>query len=73
VVRLTYIDADGDQATGVAAFGRALEHLNLAWAWLAWVLLLPGLFQLVIDAMGGGPLAAPIGGCPGERQPASQG
>ena len=74
VVRLTYMGPDGDQAAGVAAFARALEHLNLAWAWLAWVLLLPGLalfVQLVIDAMGGGPLAAPIGGCPREREPAS--
>lgn len=74
VVRLTYIGPDGDEATGVAAFARALEHLHLAWAWLAWVLLLPGLgrfVQLVVDAMGGGPLAAPIGGRPRERQPAT--
>lgn len=76
VVRLTYIGSDGYQAAGVAAFARTLEHLNLAWAWLAWVLLLPGVtrfVQLVIDAMGGGPLAAPIGGRLRERQPASQG
>jgi len=73
VVRLTYIGPAGDQAAGVAAFARTLEHLNLAWAWLAWVILLPGFarfVQVVIDAMGGGPLAAPIGGGPRER-PAS--
>ena len=72
VVRLTYIGPDGDQTAGVAAFARAVEHLNLAWAWLAWVLLLPGLarfVQLVIDAMGGGPLATPIGGCPRNGSP----
>jgi protein-S-isoprenylcysteine O-methyltransferase Ste14 len=65
VVRLTYIGRDGYTSAGVAAFARALEHLHLGWAWLAWVLLLPGVgrfVQLVVDAVGGGPLADPVGG-----------
>ena len=75
VVRLTYIGRDGYTSAGVAAFARALEHLNLGWAWLAWVLLLPGVgrfVQLVVDAVGGGPLATPVGGCPRPAQPAAR-
>jgi len=64
ITRLTYMDA-GLEASGVAAFARALEHLCLAWALLGWLLRLPGVgwfVQLVVDAVGGGPLAAPVGG-----------
>lgn len=63
--RLGYFGPDGHQASGVGAFARALEHLHLGWAAVAWVLLLPGLgrfVQLVVDAAGGGPLAAPLPG-----------
>ena len=61
--RLGYAGPDGHEASGVAAFARALEHLHLGWALLAWLLLLPGVgrfVQLVIDAVGGGPLREPI-------------
>lgn len=63
--RLTYVGGDGHETSGVAAFARALEHIHLGWAVLAWLLLLPGLgrfVQLVVDAVGGGPLAEPVGG-----------
>ena len=63
LVRLGYLGPDGHEASGVAAFARALEHLHLGWAALAWLLLLPGVgrfVQLVVDAVGGGPLAEPV-------------
>ena len=53
---------DGSAFTGVAALARALEHLNLAWAWLGWTLRLPGFCQatqLLVDALGGEPRAIP--------------
>jgi protein-S-isoprenylcysteine O-methyltransferase Ste14 len=56
--RITYAAADGTIFTGVAALCRALDHVNLAWAWLGWTCRLPGvchLAQLVVDAVGGGP------------------
>lgn len=43
---------------GVAAIGRSLEHVNLAWAVASWIGRLPvlvQLLQLVTDAVGGGP------------------
>lgn len=64
LVRLSYVGRDGLRASGVAAFARALEHLHLGWALLAWLLLLPGVgwfVQVVVDAVGGGPLAHPVG------------
>ncbi|MFC4563548.1 methyltransferase family protein [Nocardiopsis mangrovi] len=56
--RLTYESADGLRATGIAAFGRALEHLHLGWALLGWVIGLPGVARclgLCADAFGAGP------------------
>jgi protein-S-isoprenylcysteine O-methyltransferase Ste14 len=56
--RITYVAHDGQVFSGVAALARALDHLNLAWAWLGWTARLPGichLVQVVIDALGGGP------------------
>lgn len=64
LTRLGYRAPDGHEASGVAAFARALEHLHVGWAMLAWLLLLPGVgwfVQLVVDAAGGGPLAEPVG------------
>ena len=55
--RSTYADGDHEER-GVAAVARGLEHVNLGWAWLGWLLRLPGvawLAQLVTDAM----IAAP--------------
>lgn len=62
--RMTYVGYDGTRATGVAAFGRALEHINLGWAMLGWLIRLPilnPLIQLIVDASGGGPRDVPFG------------
>ena len=56
--RLTYVAANGTEAEGVAAFARALEHLNLAWAFAGWTARLPlvrPVLQAVFDAVGAGP------------------
>jgi hypothetical protein len=56
--RLTYRGSDGVVDSGVRALGRALEHVNLAFAFIGWTIRLPvvGEFvQLVTDAVGGGP------------------
>ncbi len=58
MLRITY-RADGvGTATGLAAVGRSLEHVNLAWALGSWIVRLPlvrPLLQLVADAAGAGP------------------
>ena len=56
--RITYLTDDGRVFSGVVALARALDHLNLAWAWVGWALRLPGVCQaaqLLVDAAGGGP------------------
>lgn len=56
--RLTYFGPDGYRREGIAALGRALEHLNLGWAVTGWILRLPvvcALVQLIGDAVGAGP------------------
>ncbi len=72
LTRVTY-ESGGLESEGLAAVARALEHLNLGWAFLGWTLRLPGvcrLGQLIVDAVGGGPRsvastgAADGGGCP---------
>ncbi|KAA1422633.1 isoprenylcysteine carboxylmethyltransferase family protein [Mumia zhuanghuii] len=58
--RLTY-EAEGVRDQGVAAFARALGHVNLAWALAGWTLALPGIChfaQLGADAFGAGPRPA---------------
>ncbi len=60
--RLTYVGTDGAVDRGVRALGRALEHVNLALAFLGWTIRLPvvGEFvQLLTDAVGGGPRELP--------------
>jgi hypothetical protein len=55
--RITYVGG-GRRAEGVAAIGRSLEHVNLAWAAASWIARLPivlPILQLVTDAAGGGP------------------
>lgn len=56
--RVTYVPATGSPSRGVAAVARALEHINLGWASVAWLLLLPGvlqLAQLIADVFGPAP------------------
>jgi len=53
--RITYDSGEGSpRAYGVVALARALEHLNLAWAFFGWMLRLPGiawLAQVVADSL----------------------
>jgi protein-S-isoprenylcysteine O-methyltransferase Ste14 len=59
--RITYRRGT-ERVAGLAAIGRSLEHVNLAWACLSWIGRLPVLsqfLQLVTDAIGGGP--RPVG------------
>jgi len=57
--RITYDPMDGtDVDQGVAAFARALEHINLGWAFAGACLRLPGIkhvVQMLLDAGGPGP------------------
>jgi protein-S-isoprenylcysteine O-methyltransferase Ste14 len=53
--KLEYQTGDGSTERGVDALARALEHLNLAWAVLAWIIRLPvvrELSELWITALG---------------------
>ena len=53
--RLRYERADGASFDGVAGVGACLEHLNLGWAMIGWLLRVPvlwRLWQLVGDAVG---------------------
>lgn len=59
--RITYESSDGTySASGIEAIARALEHVNLSWAFAGFVLRLPivaSLAQLLADASGGEPRA----------------
>jgi protein-S-isoprenylcysteine O-methyltransferase Ste14 len=61
--RITYDPGDASgEVEGVAAFGRALEHIHLGWAYLGWAIRLPllrELTQMFVDALGGGPRLIP--------------
>ena len=61
--RMTYEpDGGGRVDEGVAAFARALEHINLGWAFLGMFIRLPfvlPLLQLLVDASGGQPQQIP--------------
>ncbi len=61
--RITYDPMDGtDVDEGVGAFARALEHINLGWAFAGACLRLPGikhLVQILLDASGLGPRSIP--------------
>jgi protein-S-isoprenylcysteine O-methyltransferase Ste14 len=58
LTRITY-RADGvGTETGLAAIGRSLEHVNLAWSISSWIIRLPliqPVLQLVADAVGADP------------------
>ena len=68
LTRMTYVPAGGGpEDEGVAAFARALEHINLAWAWIAMLMRLPLIrqaLQFLVDASGGyaRPLQRPVPG-----------
>ena len=57
--RITYDPQDGSpEESGIAGLARAIEHINLAYAWLAFVMRLPVVrpfLQLVADASGATP------------------
>jgi protein-S-isoprenylcysteine O-methyltransferase Ste14 len=59
LTRITYDPGDGSgERVGVAALGRALEHIHLGWALIGMFVRLPGVcefLQAVTDASGGGP------------------
>lgn len=59
LTRITYDPGDGSgECVGVAALGRALEHIHLGWALIGMFVRLPGVcefLQAVTDASGGGP------------------
>ncbi|OZC74274.1 hypothetical protein CH251_11970 [Rhodococcus sp. 06-462-5] len=61
--RIRYESADGRVvADGTRAVGCALEHLNLGWAMVGWVMRAPvlaSLIALVTDACGGAPRSIP--------------
>lgn len=63
VRRVRYDPGDGTAPVeGVAAFARALEHLNLAWAYCGMTVRLPfvrQVLQLLMDASGLGPRSVP--------------
>lgn len=55
--RITYVRVN-QRVAGIAAVGRSLEHVNLAWVVASWITRLPGLeqlLQLIADAIGYGP------------------
>ena len=60
--RITYEPADGSPASsGVAAVGRALEHVHIGWAMVGFTIRLPvvrSLLQLLVDASGAEPRLA---------------
>jgi hypothetical protein len=46
--RIVYASSDPDlDASGIAAFGRALEHLGGFPAFVGWIMRLPGVFHFV--------------------------
>jgi protein-S-isoprenylcysteine O-methyltransferase Ste14 len=68
LTRITYAPADGGaEEDGVAAFGRALEHVNLPCALLGMAMRLPvvrPVLQVIVDASGGGPMRVSRGVVP---------
>ncbi len=73
--RMTY-ECNGMKAEGLAAFARALEHVNFAWAFAGMFLRLPGINQLlqaVVDASGGGPMIVQRAGSSAGEQGSSCG
>jgi protein-S-isoprenylcysteine O-methyltransferase Ste14 len=63
IQRITYDPMDDSPAiSGIRALGRAIEHLNIAWAFAGTVLRIPGIWhlvQLLMDVSGFGPRQIP--------------
>jgi protein-S-isoprenylcysteine O-methyltransferase Ste14/predicted DCC family thiol-disulfide oxidoreductase YuxK len=57
--RLVYVPGNGGPAEeGIAALARALEHVNLGWAFIGWSIRIPvarSLFQLIADVVTAAP------------------
>lgn len=72
LTRITYDPCDGGaEEEGVAAFARALEHVNLAFALLGMGMRLPGIawvLQTVLDASGGAPQPVAWRGAAGDPE-----
>ena len=61
LTRIRYERADGTTFDGITAVGACLEHLNLAWAFVGWLLRLPvawRFWQLIADGVGFAPRPA---------------
>jgi hypothetical protein len=57
ILQVTYIDHNGLEYKGVRAIACAMEHINLAYASLAWFMRMPiinQVLQIIIDTMGVG-------------------
>ena len=71
LMRITYVHADGETESGIAAMARAVEHINLAWAYAGWCARLPVIkqtLQVLVDACGGGPREMAEGGPESQSQ-----
>ena len=59
--RMTYDPQDGTaEEDGIAALGRALEHIHLGWALVGWTIRIPLMkhfIQMTADAVGAAPAA----------------
>jgi hypothetical protein len=58
LTRITYRAAAVGSERGLAALGHSLEHSNLGWAMVSWIVRLPliePVLQMVADAVGAGP------------------
>ena len=66
--RISYETANGFRAEGVAAVGRALEHIHLGWAMIGWTIRLPlvrPFLRILMDSVGAGPRLVPRDGSDG--------
>lgn len=59
--RITYVSATGQLRYGVDAIAAALQHIHLGWAFLGWLIQLPGVTQFLQCAMDASGAAPPKG------------
>ena len=56
--RITYFDPNtGERREGVEAMCKVFQHVHLGWAWMGWLVMLPGInwvIQCGVDSGGGG-------------------